>query len=56
MKNRIPLRMRLSRSLDERSRHEEGPIFVAEFFLWGFIVILSSWPMLLLAAAVKTLR
>lgn len=56
MKNRIPLRIRVSRFLGERYRHGEGLIFVAELFLWGFIIILASWPMLLLAAALPTLR
>jgi hypothetical protein len=56
MKNRIPLRTRVSRFLDERSRHGEGSVYAAELFLWGFIIILASWPMLLVAAAVQTLR
>ena len=56
MKNRIPRRIRVSRFLGERYRHGEGLIFVAELFLWGFIIILASWPMLLLAAALPTLR
>jgi hypothetical protein len=56
MKNRIPLRIRVSRFLGERYRHGEGPVYVAELFLCGFIIILASWPMLLLTAAVPTLR
>lgn len=54
MKNRIPRRIRVSRFLGERYRHGEDPVFVAELFLWGFIIILASWPMLLLAAALPT--
>ena len=56
MKNRILLRMRVGRFLDERYRDGEGPVYVAELLLWGFIIILASWSMLLLAAAVPTLR
>jgi hypothetical protein len=56
MKNGISLRMRVSRFLEERSRYGEGPVYVAELVLWGFVIILASWPVLLLAAAAQTLR
>ena len=56
MQNGISLWMRIRRFLEERSRYGEGPVYVAELFLWGFITILASWPVLLLAGAVQTLR
>ena len=56
MKTRIPMRVRASRFLYERFRNRERPAYVAELLLWGLIVILATWPMLSLAAAIETLR
>jgi hypothetical protein len=56
MKTRIPMRVRASRFLYERFRHRERPAYIAELLLWGLIVIIASWPMVSLAAAIETLR
>ncbi|HVI83040.1 MAG TPA: hypothetical protein VM717_09900 [Chthoniobacterales bacterium] len=56
MKTTIPMRIRASRFLYERFRQRERPPYIAELLLWGLIVILATWPMLSLAAAIETLR
>jgi len=56
MKKANSMRVRVSRFLDERFRHRERPDFTAELLLWGLIVILATWPMLSLAAAIETLQ
>ena len=56
MKTTIPMRVRASRFLYERFRHRERPAYIAELLLWGLIVIIASWPMVSLAAAIEALR
>ena len=56
MKATTPLRLRASRFLSNRFYHRERPGYIAELLLWGLIVILASWPMMSLVAAIETMR
>jgi hypothetical protein len=52
MKPKISMRSRVSRFLSERYAQRERPSCFADFFVWGLIVVLAAWPILLLAHAV----
>jgi len=56
MKATNSIRLRALRFLSERFYHRERPAYIAELFLWGLIVILTSWPMWSLAAAVGAMK
>lgn len=56
MKNTMPLRVRISRFLEERHVYRARPHFLPELALFGLIVILAVWPMFSLAAALETMR
>jgi hypothetical protein len=56
MKTTMPMRVRASRFLYERFRQRERPSNIAELLLWGLIVVISTWPMVSLAAAIETFR
>jgi hypothetical protein len=56
MKTPVSLRVRVSRFLSDRYVQRERPSYLADLILWGLIIILASWPMFSLAAAMETLR
>lgn len=56
MKSKMPMRVRISRFLEERYLHRAQPHYFPELALFGIIVILAVWPILSLAAALETLR
>jgi hypothetical protein len=56
MKTTMPMRVRISRFLEERYVHRAQPHFFPEFALFGITVIIALWPMLSLALAMETLR
>ena len=55
LQNRIPLRERIARFLEDR-RVYGAPHSLPEFAVLGVIVIVSIWPLLSLVAAMETLR
>ena len=56
MNNMTSMRLRASRFLSERYHHRERPGYFADFFVWGVIVIVATWPMFTLVHAMGTLR
>ena len=56
MKNKVPMRVRISRFLDERYAQMEQPPYFAELALFGIIVVVAVWPILSLAAAMQIVR
>ena len=56
MKTTMPMRLRILRFLEERYVHRARPHYFPELALFGVILILAVWPMLLVAAALETLR
>ena len=56
MKSTMPIRIRVSRFIEERYLHRAQPGFFPELVLFGLIVIISIWPMLSLPAAMETLK
>lgn len=56
MKTPVSMRARISRFLDERYAHREQPAYWTDLVLWGLIIILATWPLFSLAAAIETLR
>jgi hypothetical protein len=56
MKTMMPIRVRVSRFLDERYAQREQPHYFAELAVFGLIVIIAVWPILSLAAAMETVR
>jgi hypothetical protein len=56
MKTTLPMRLRILRFLEERRVHRARPHYFPELALFGVIVIIAVWPMLSLAAALRTLR
>ena len=56
MKTTMPIRIRISRFIEERYVHRAQPGFFPELALFGLIVIIAVWPMLSLPAAMVALR
>ncbi len=56
MKTTMPMRLRISRFLEERYVHRARPHFFPELALFGLILILAAWPIVLVAAALHMLR
>jgi hypothetical protein len=56
MKATNSIRLRAFRFLSERFYHRERPAYILELLLWFLIVILASWPMWSVAAAIETMR
>jgi len=56
MKATMTMRLRILRFLEERYVHRARPHYFPELALFGVILILAVWPMLLVAAALETLR
>lgn len=56
MKNRIPIRIRVARFLNERYLQRERPGYFAEFFFWGVTVVTALWPMFSLVKAMAMLK
>jgi len=56
METKSSLRVRLSRFLDERYAHREKPGYFGDLLLWALIVIIASWLLLSLAAAMELTR
>jgi hypothetical protein len=56
MKATNSLRARSFRFLSERFYYRERPAYSAELFLWGLVVILASWPMWSVAAAIGAMK
>ncbi|HEY4284414.1 MAG TPA: hypothetical protein VGM62_15230 [Chthoniobacterales bacterium] len=56
MKTTMPMRIRISRFIEERYLHRAQPGFFPELALFGLIVIIAVWPMLSLPAAMVALR
>jgi hypothetical protein len=56
MKTTMPMRVRISRFLEERYVHRAQPHFFPELALFGLTVIIAVWPMISLASAMETVR
>ena len=52
----MPIGQRILRFLEERYVHRARPHYLPELALFGIILILAVWPMLLLATALETMR
>jgi hypothetical protein len=56
LETKTSLRLRAFRFLSERYTQRERPSVIAEFVLFGIIVLTTTWPMLTLAHALKLIR
>ena len=56
MKNTMPLRIRISRFLEERYVHRSQPHYLPELALFAIIVVVAAWPMFSLPALMETLK
>ena len=56
MENRMPLRVRISRFLEERYVHRSQPHYLPELALFAIIVIVAAWPMFSLPALMENRR
>lgn len=56
MKTTMPMRVRISRFLEERYVHRAQPHYFPELALFGIIVSLALWPMMSLASAMEVLK
>lgn len=56
MESTIPLRVRISRFLEERYVHRAQPHYFPELALFAVIVVVAAWPMFSLPALMETLR
>ena len=56
MKPTTSMRRRALRFLSERYTQRECPSYFAELFVFALIVIISTWPMVVLANAVAAMR
>lgn len=56
MKTTMPMRVRISRFLEERYVHRAQPHYFPELALFGLTVIIAVWPMISLASAMETVR
>jgi hypothetical protein len=56
MKTTMPMRVRISRFLEERYVHRAQPHYFPELALFGLTVIIAVWPMVSLASAMEAVR
>jgi hypothetical protein len=56
MKNPLPVRVRISRFIEERYLHRDKSHSFPELALLGIIVIIAVWPMLSAASAMNWIR
>jgi hypothetical protein len=49
MKNMGEMRVRVARFLSERYEQRERPSYLADLLLWGVVVMIATWPMVMLA-------
>ena len=56
MQNTMPLRVRISRFVEERYVHRSQPHYFPELLLFAIIAVVAVWPMLSLPGLMETLR
>ena len=56
MEKTLPLRIRVSRFLEERYVHRAQPHYFPELILFAVIVVVSIWPMISLPSLMETLK
>jgi hypothetical protein len=56
MKTTMPIRVRISRFLEERYVQRAQPHYLPELVLFGITVITAVWPVLSLALAMETVK
>src|SRR5690348_5660590 len=56
MKHTMPLRVRISRFVEERYVHRSQPHYFPELVLFAIIIIAAAWPMFSLPALMETLK
>ena len=56
MNNISSIRVRVVRFLSHRYSQRERPTYLADLLLWGVVVMIATWPILMLAHAMEMVR